>query len=294
MDQHKAKRVLCAVCLGLLLLGMAERAAAATITNHLQYLNYNSPGCPWRQYDLALNVGDIVVWVNEGTELGTPNYVESYGGEWKSPALNLGDSFSFTFTTPGFYAYRTGLGGPGENLVGAITVNAWTGAPAPVTINTPVEGSVLSANPRAHVLLQASVTNADVIAEIQYFANTNWIGTGVRPAYAIEWTNPAPGQCVLVAKAVDQQGAATLSRPVNVLVNSFTGPDFSLWGPRILPGGKFFVFYHAYPYLRNAITSMDSVTFSNAVDRVRVTGSGAWVDESPAGQRRFYFIFWAG
>ena len=208
MDQHKAKRVLCAVCLGLLLLGMAERAAAATITNHLQYLSYGMPGYPWRQYNLAVNVGDTVVWVNEGTELGAPNYVESYGGEWKSPALNLGDSFSFTFTTPGFYAYRTGLGGTFENLVGAITVSAWAGAPAPVTINTPVDGSVLSGHPRPHVLVQASVTNAELIAQIEYFANTNWIGTGMSPSYGIEWTSPPPGQYVLVAKAVDQQGAA--------------------------------------------------------------------------------------
>jgi hypothetical protein len=142
--------------------------------------------------------------------------------------------------------------------------------------------------------VQASVTDTDLIAEIQYFANTNWIGTGLSPDYAIEWTNPAPGQYVLVAKAVDQQGAATFSPPVNLVVNANTGIDLSFWGARVLPGGKFFAFYNAYPFFRSEILGLNSLIYSDRVFNVFVRGSGAFVDESLAGQHRFYLLRYGG
>jgi len=285
MNHHKAKRMVCALCLGLPLLGMAHRAAAATITNYLHF-TWNQ----WQGYYLAVNVGDTVVWFNDLT-WASPNSVESYGGEWKSPPLYVGDSFSFTFTNSGFYAYRTGFDDP-RALSGAITVAAWTNEPPAVTINVPADGSVLSH--LSFPLVQASVTNTDGIAEIQYFANGDLIGIGVSPPYGVPWTNlidVAPGQCVLLAKAVDRQGKAMLSPPVNVLVAPGGVPDLVLWGPRTLPGGKLLFFYNAYPFLKhNAITCSDSIAFSNPTWNAAVWHSGVFVDDLPAsaGQCRFY------
>ena len=136
----EAKRVVCVAHLALAFLTLHGRTPAATITNVLV-------SRWWPQYSLAVNAGDTVVWLNEQPlYLGT-NYVESYGGEWKSPWLNPGDSFSFTFTNPGFYAYRTGCHGEGSQpLPGTVAVAAWTNAPPAVTIDTPVAGFVLSIN----------------------------------------------------------------------------------------------------------------------------------------------------
>ena len=161
------------VCLALARLSPQEGVGASTITVGLQS-QY------WPLYSLAVNAGDTVTWVNwQQSWLGT-NYVESYGGEWKSPPMNLGDSFSFTFTNPGFYAYRTGtVGAPGTLLPGTVTVSAWTNAPPAVTLNSAVAGSIVSFAEGGWV--QASVTNADGPAEMQYFANSSLIAIATTP-----------------------------------------------------------------------------------------------------------------
>ncbi len=133
-------------------------------------------------------MGDTVVWLNKAGA----NYVQSYGGEWSSPTLNPGDSFSFTFTNAGFYAYRTGVAcGPGQLMPGTITVDAWTGAPPAVTIITPLDGSVFYSEPDG---VQASVTNAEDIVQIQVLCTHKphrhrngrvhgpFLGSMVRPA----------------------------------------------------------------------------------------------------------------
>jgi Bacterial Ig domain len=156
------------------------------------------------------NAAHTVWWVNQQDPFyyGT-NYTESYGGEWKSPPLNLGDSFSFTFTNAGFYAYRTGTMGGYNNLQpGTVTVQAWTDAPPAVTINTPVSGAILS--DIGPGLIQASVTNVEGVAEMQFFANSTLIGTATNAPYAILWrSGPPQGQYVLLAKATDRQGGVT-------------------------------------------------------------------------------------
>src|SRR6188474_1086849 len=51
---------------------------------------------------LAINQGDTIIWVfGQGNELD----VRSYTGEWQSPFLGEGGTFSQAFTTPGEYVY---------------------------------------------------------------------------------------------------------------------------------------------------------------------------------------------
>jgi len=237
---------------------LAGPTSGATITNILTGR--------WAHFYLAINVGDTVVWVNQQQDPPTTS-VESYGGEWKSPTLNYGDSFSYTFTNTGFYAYRTYL--PWQ-VTGAVTVNAWTNAPPAVTINVPVDGSLLS--PSSH-LVQASVTSADAVAEIEYFANTNLIGVATNPPYAVQWTSAPLGQYVLVAKAVDLQGATVSSQPVNVVV----GPYLTVWGARVVAGGRFFLCYNAYLAKDYIISSADLHNWGMAANAI---GSGAFADEA--------------
>jgi len=301
----KAKGALCVVCLVLPFFGMPEPTPGATITNNL-----SSPG--WQMQVLNINAGDTVVWVN-GQASPPTNSVQSYGGEWRSPQLNPGDSFSFTFTNAGFYAYRTGMPwqstGTGA-LTGTIAVSGWTNAPSAVTINTPVDGFVFAPpNGSMTVLVQASVTNYERIASIEYFANTNLIGTAYSPPFGVQWyfefyIYPPPGPYALVAKAVDNDGSYTLSQPVNVLV----GPNQYCWGTRVLPGGQT-MFYYAVsssgiPGAAAWVDSSDNLA-TNSVVRTGGNGGpgvtridlgpGVFVDESSpaaAGQSRFYRIYY--
>ncbi len=136
----------CFLFLALLLPLAPWRAPAATITNYLAFRV--APGPQWDQQSIAINVGDTIVWVNQQAAPPT-NYVESYGGQWRGALPNPGDSFAFTFTNAGFYAYRTGLlVSPDEGfsvVAGTITVSDWTDAPPAVTINSPMDGALLPA-----------------------------------------------------------------------------------------------------------------------------------------------------
>jgi hypothetical protein len=269
-----------ALCVLLPLLTITE-AGAATITNYLRQY--------WL-YALTINVGDSIVWVNEQTSPST-NYVESYGGEWKSPTLYYGDSFSYTFTNAGFYAYRTGQSYPFTGAPGTITVNGWLNAPPAVTINTPVEGFVFPPLTGHTVTLQASVTNADNFPLIEYFANSNLIAVATNPPYSVQWTSPPAGPYEIVATATDLSGNATTSAPVNVLV----GREACLWGTRVLPGGKALFFFN--PFFAPAYTvfgSSDNLG-SNFVANFISFSPGVFVDETaPAAPSRFYRALYKG
>ncbi len=287
MGRPRTKGTVDAVLLALLLLGVPNHGTAATITNYV--------GDGWAQYWFNVNAGDTVVWVNEQPlYLGT-NFVESYGGEWSSPPMvNLGDSFSFTFTNAGFYAYRTGaIGWDGtKGLPGVVTVNAWTGAPPAVTILTPLDGSFSLAGPQ---VLQAWVTNTANITEIQYFAGTNLMGigtAGASPPFAVwgPWPYLPQGKYALVAKAIGKAGLVTSSQPITITIV----PYYAVWGPRRLPTGEMLLFYDATEVKLNIsmfVMGFDSLQSSNAVVKVPVASPGVFVDETVRGapaSQRFY------
>ena len=84
-------------------------------------------GVPPQPQNVSVNTGDTVVWVN-AFGYG-PDYVESYEGDWKSPPLDAGASFSVTFINPGFYAYRTSESAYTGRTSGTVTVSGWTNQP---------------------------------------------------------------------------------------------------------------------------------------------------------------------
>ncbi len=156
------------------LLCWLSRTGATTLTNEL-FLG-------WTQYSVALNAGDTMVWVNQPSASTDSNYLASYGGEWQSPPLAPSDSFAFTFTNAGFYAYRTGMiWKPGLVRCGTVTVYAWSGAPPAVTMNMPVDGATVP----SHIVVQASVPNEQDLAQIDFFSNGSLIGTATNAPYTV-------------------------------------------------------------------------------------------------------------
>jgi plastocyanin len=67
---------------------------------------------------ITVKAGATVTWINEDD---APHTVASSDKLFKSKALDTGDKFSFTFTTPGTYAYFCSVH---PHMTGAIAVEA--------------------------------------------------------------------------------------------------------------------------------------------------------------------------
>lgn len=265
--------------LATILLIFEPHSRAATVTNILGL------GGGVTFYDLAVNVGDTLVWTNQQLNSFGTNFVESYGGEWKSPPLLLGDSFAFTFTNAGRFVYRTGE--RSFPKAGVVTVRAWAGAPPALTMNAPVDGSRHS----TEILLQATATNQEDVMTMDYFANSQLIDTATNAPFTLRWL-PASGDYILTARATTVGGSVTWSDPVHVTV------EFALevWGASMLPTGEFLFHYVSHPTggVINLYTS-DSVLFTNRSLLTGVYSPGVYVDETVRGQgvlQRYYSVRW--
>jgi plastocyanin len=66
--------------------------------------------------DITVPVGTTVTWLNKDNEVHT---VVSKNGKFRSAALDTDDSFTFTFTEPGTYAFFCSLH---PQMTGSVTV----------------------------------------------------------------------------------------------------------------------------------------------------------------------------
>ena len=73
---------------------------------------------------ITVKAGTTVTWINEDD---VPHTVASSSKIFKSKALDTGDKFSFTFTTPGTYAYFCSVH---PHMTGTVVVEAASGADA--------------------------------------------------------------------------------------------------------------------------------------------------------------------
>ena len=64
----------------------------------------------------TITVGDSITWQNDGQEV---HNLFDLGGTWESPALNGGQTYTFTFTTPGTYTYVCSIH---SGMLGTISV----------------------------------------------------------------------------------------------------------------------------------------------------------------------------
>jgi len=73
---------------------------------------------------LTIKAGTTVTWTNKDD---IPHAVAAVNKQFKSKALDTGDVYSFTFTTPGTYEYFCSLH---PHMTGTIVVEAQTGSAA--------------------------------------------------------------------------------------------------------------------------------------------------------------------
>jgi plastocyanin len=236
-------------------------------------------------YSLTVNVGDTVTWINTQPTWAGSNFIQSYDGEWKSPKLGPGDSYSFTFTNAGFFAYRTGTLAPPFD--GSVRVQAWAVAPPAVTINFPEDGSWRSGFPEPAI---ASATNQASLAQMDFYANGQLIGAATNSPFSIVWQDMPLGYYTLVAKATDRDGAVTSSAPIHVTVTV----EFNVWGGHFLPTGEFLLHYVSRPSgVFYSLAGSSELPFTNYTILTDLRRSGIYVDERARGgavSNQFYTI----
>lgn len=81
---------------------LAPAPAAASPSS----INVGIVGFAFNPNKLTVKAGTKVIWTNND---GAPHTVTADGGAFSSPTLSQGQTFSFTFTTPGTYSYKCAI-----------------------------------------------------------------------------------------------------------------------------------------------------------------------------------------
>jgi glucose/arabinose dehydrogenase/plastocyanin len=194
----------------LLALGAAGAARGAAHT--IEIINFT-----FRPAEQTVKPGDTVTWIQKDViphtstsgSNGTPD------GIWNSGMLNLEQTFSRTFETPGVFPYYCA---PHPSMVGRIIVESNEPSPPQVAITSPSNNTAYPGPTNIVVEATASASGATVTT-VEFFAGERLLGSDTESPYSIE-ASLAAGTHVLTAKATDSNGAAATSAPVTVTVGS--------------------------------------------------------------------------
>jgi RHS repeat-associated protein len=118
-----------------------------------------------------------------------------------------------------------------DNLGAATTsgaVSVISDTPAAVSITSPTSGTVFSAP--ASFTIAAAATDADgTIAKVEFFEGATLLGASTSAPYSVALTGVAAGNHSYTARATDNNGIATTSGAVSVVVNAL--PSVSITSP---------------------------------------------------------------
>ena len=109
---------------------VAPLLAAITLRVSAQNAAQDAPGAigidnfTFNPQRLTVKAGTTVTWTNKDD---IPHAIAAVSKQFKSKALDTGDAYSFTFTTPGAYEYFCSLH---PHMTGTIVVEAATGSNA--------------------------------------------------------------------------------------------------------------------------------------------------------------------
>jgi len=99
----------------------------------------------------------------------------------------------------------------------AVAVTTVLNFPPLVSITSPTTGSTYQFP--VDLPLTVSVSDADgVVVKVEYFNNGVKFGESTNNPFSFTWTNGAPGNDSLTAKATDNGGVSTTSAPVNIYI----------------------------------------------------------------------------
>lgn len=180
---------------------------AVSLTSPANNAVFNAPA----SFTLAASASDTDGYVQK---------VDFYQG-----ANLVGTSTASPYTLPlsnlaaGSYSF-TAVATDNNNLATTSSaVNILVNAVPTVSITSPVNNSVFGAP--ANITITASAQDPDgTLQRVEFYANNVLLTTLTSAPYTFDWTNVAAGPYTLVAKAVDNQNAQTVSASVFVGVTA--------------------------------------------------------------------------
>ena len=105
--------------------------------------------------------------------------------------------------------------------------------PAPIVAITNLANDTVFTTPAAiNIQTNASDPNGS-ITKVDFFNGTKWIGTKTTAPFSFTWNTSTQGIAQVIAKATDNQGKITTSKPVTVLIAApgNTAPQVSITSP---------------------------------------------------------------
>ncbi len=103
--------------------------------------------------------------------------------------------------------------------------------PPNVSILSPASGTTLTAPANVPIAVDVSDHEGTVL-QVSFFTNGNLLGTTDTSPFVFTWTNVPPGDYTLTATAIDNEGAAATSAPINIVVAPPPVPPSILVAPQ--------------------------------------------------------------
>lgn len=108
-----------------------------------------------------------------------------------------------------------------------VTVKVAANFPPTVVLTNPANRSTYP--PDSRIVLAATATDPDgAVQRVEFYAGSTLLGTSAASPYAFTWENPSVGDYSLTAKAIDNQGAESVSTPVLIAVSEVARGDVAI------------------------------------------------------------------
>jgi hypothetical protein len=193
-----------------------------------------------------------------------------FGGEWfdESPLVQPGEAFFFYNSGPNATWTQT-----------APQLN-----PATVAITDPADGTYFGGP--ANITLTTSASSDQGIAQVEFFQGTEPLGMATLNGsyYTLSWNNVLVGTYSVIARATDNSGTVTISKPIKITVSPLHSPNLSA---------------NAFQFAINGadgalarVLATDDFLLWNALGTVTLNGgNGSFLDSSVGSlSRRFYAV----
>jgi len=177
---------------------------------------------------IMIAVGDTIIWTNahpgatHDSTAGPPDSGTNNGWASQSLVFGSGQTFPFTFSSPGLYPYRCrqhadfNLGNYHPEQTGSVTVVTMNLAPI-VSLTNPAAGAGFVA-PTA-INLQADASDTDgTVTNVQFLVDGSPLGSVSMPPFELLTASLSAGNYSFSAVATDDGGLSATSAPVSVFL----------------------------------------------------------------------------
>lgn len=201
---------------------------------------------------LEIEVGDSVTWVNAFDNFHTITSSSAIPAWGEETLTEEDEQVTLQFKSAGSFSYYCRFH---SGMTGLIIVSkpASENTPPAVQLTAPDEGQVFAIG--AAIQVDASASDADGIAQVEFFTGNSSIGFDFDEPYGILVTNLAGGIHSLVAVAVDARGANTTSNPISIVV---VEPAPIVLSAATFVGGQFRFQFSATPGLSYVIEASET------------------------------------